>query len=971
MRVHDLIGKSPLLHRYKKRIWNNLTDSKGMLSADRTGLVAITKESANKAYRESSKVARKVMKQMHDTPVDIDRAYANFVRAPVATMQAMSDMKDGHGGIRAYVRGQGRGRGKQKNQVLLGEQWETLRKSFPNLPETPPVDGDEVLVFSKTYESIKQQVEEEDWEEFEQSVMDRAAVERFRAAGHRYPGIEQDSPADLEKEFGRQFEAHPEWDRAYEDLKDYMDSLLVLGVLGGRHTVGEAITIKEKWEHYAPLQRQVEATGGKRSALDIDPDIGVYGARGSEKEFRALDSSVHQRTKQAFDFYYHNQFIGSLADLSRSLERNKDISYETRTALGRTMIPMRLETTKAATLSDLEQREVIADGVNRAILSELGVDTDDMRPEQVAAEVESKELEAATADTITFMIPGKPIFRSKKPTVQVVTRWKNGQAHYLWVPDPVMFTMLASVGEPHKSVRLVERLFKGLTDPWKRNITQTFGFTVRNLPRDATTAMMLSDDHLLPGTYAAVAVLERAMGTELSEEARSPTELLSKALDATTTKAHKTRVDTFKDVLAEGVVVPGFMGMSGLERASVLPGMGMSAALKPWELFNYATGSRALSELGESVTREGAFIAERKRGGSSAKARERFDKSSGFFAQRQGSPTWRSVLRVAGFVNPSLQITYQMYESFSHPDPKVRAEQAMVKSPWLVTMGAITAAASYGLMRLMAGDDEEELELMLDSIREQSEAERLGHMHIGGVLRVPFDYGPSGALMSTGYNYTLDWIIDAPNDKEREKRAMNLLSRGIQLPFGGGFDMASSTENVRELSELVLFPLPPHVKSAGELTWNHSLWWNSDIVPDYMIRDERPPEDRAYWSTPEVYKWTGKTFGVSPLKVQYATRNLLSGAVDDTVKFLDKQQKGSATWKDLPTFRGLLLREETGRHTRSVKTIEDLSSDYTTTMHAIEANLGNIEGDEYKDAMDRVISLKTSHEAMREVNRLV
>ena len=51
--------------------------------------------------------------------------------------------------------------------------------------------------------------------------------------------------------------------------------------------------------------------------------------------------------------------------------------------------------------------------------------------------------------------------------------------------------------------------------------------------------------------------------------------------------------------------------------------------------------------------------------------------------------------------------------------------------------------------------------------------------------------------------------------------------------------------------------------------------------------------------------------------------------------------------------------------------MEDLSKDYKAAMRAIELNLGNIQGEDYQKAMGDVLRLKTAHEAMREVNRLV
>jgi len=966
MTLHNLIGKSPLLHRFKSRIWNQLTGTNVLLSADKTGLLSIAREAVDETYRKKSQQARRVMKELHDTPIDSDRAYANVVRSPVAAMQAMSDMKDGHGGVRAYVRGSGKG-----NQVVSKEEWDRLREVFPFLQKNVPQDGDEVLLYPKTYDSIKQSVGEDRWDEFIQHVRNRTSVERFREEGHRYPGIERHSPATLEREYAKAFEDNPSWNDSYRELRNFMDSLPVLEVLGGRRTVEEAIRMTTRWEYYSPLQRQVEHQGGgRRELFDIEPQFGSYRAKGSDKEYRDIDANVHQRVTQAFDAYYQNHLIGAVDDTLRMIAEDKRLDYDTRKAISRTMIPMNMEQKLAANLTDDEQMQIIVDGVNRTVLSELGIDPDGLSSKQVATRLEAEGADVLAPSDITFMMPGKPIFRAKKPKGQVATRWVNGSPKYLWITDPVTFTMLSSVDRPHVTVRVFERMFQGMVEPWKRNITQTFAFSGKNVPRDAITGLMINKDNMVPGAYVAIALVERVRGSDLSKEASAPTEMLSKALDYTTTKAHETVVERFKDVLAEGVIIPGYARLSPIEKFAVSFGQGMSVALKPWDVFNYVTGQRALSQLTESAAREGAYISERRAGKTQAKAREKYDKATGFFAQRQGSPTLRAFLRVAGFVNPSFQISYQMYESFSHPDPKVRAQQSLFKAPYIAALGAVAAASSMALLRAFHPDDDE-YEEAVNKLKDVPEEERLGHAHIGGVLRVPFDHGPSGALMSMGYNYTLDWLIDAPNDVERQKRVTRLISRGIQLPISGGMDVAGVSEDAREATEIFFLPVPPHAKTAGELLWNHSLYWNKDIVPDYMVNSETmEPWERDFWSTPDVYKSLGKATNTSPLKWQYATRNMLSSVVDDTVKWIDKINKDTSTWKDVPTLKPLIVHPSTGRQARGVQALEEVQKQYKAVLRTLEANVHNLDSEEYKAAMEKVLDLHTANEANREVERL-
>jgi hypothetical protein len=583
------------------------------------------------------------------------------------------------------------------------------------------------------------------------------------------------------------------------------------------------------------------------------------------------------------------------------------------------MVPLKMDTLPSAQVSEAEQHEIVSDALNRMQLEVMGQSAKGLTSEQVRQRLQSLGGTIADPDSIHIAMPGKPLFRKKAPNVQnVVTMWEGGKRRYYMVSDPVMFSLFTSTSGAKGAVRFFSRMATGMTEPWKRAYTNSFKFLVRNLVRDPPTAAFLSKDGLgmIPGYYTASAMVGRLNGNEYSMEARDGAELMVKSLDATTRDKHKTRVQYARDVLLEGLVVPGFGSLSVADKVSSLPGVAMSTVMKPVDLFNFVTGTRWLAEQTESLAREGAYIRARKRGKSQADAHALYDKISGNFGQRQADKAAADVIRAAGFLNPSLQVIYQMGEAITEASPSQRLKLNATRAGYLSALGSVAAATNYLLIHSLFGDDEEELQAILRNMREREETERLSNMAVLGVVRLPFDYGPAGSIMSFAYNATEDHLLGSRVDGT--ERAKQLLKRAAELP---GFDEV----------------IPPHAKVNYELWNNWSFYRDREIVPRYLEKNYADnPSLQFNWYTPDLYRDIGAGLNVSPMKVQYAVRGLTTAIVDDTVKFFDKANKDGWEVQDLPPIAGLTTWDATGHRSRSVNAVMDLGDAYDATTQVLE-----------------------------------
>lgn len=171
--------------------------------------------------------------------------------------------------------------------------------------------------------------------------------------------------------------------------------------------------------------------------------------------------------------------------------------------------------------------------------------------------------EAILPEDVEITLPGRKIFRASRPkTVHVIVI--HGPGHlkpgFYQVSDTTVFHALAmSNRSPNQVVRFISKLGSGITDPWRRALTQNLGFAAWNLTKDASNSMFMGKDKikaLIPFFYSGIGLLNRLKGgvgmKSIEKEAISQSELLSKSLDQSTTDSRRSIVDSFFSMLAEG-----------------------------------------------------------------------------------------------------------------------------------------------------------------------------------------------------------------------------------------------------------------------------------------------------------------------------------------------------------------------------------------------------------------------------------
>jgi len=339
----------------------------------------------------------------------------------------------------------------------------------------------------------------------------------------------------------------------------------------------------------------------------------------------------------------------------------------------------------------------------------------------------------------------------------------------------------------------------------------------------------------VPFGYMAKALVNRmllATGKGGDVTAEVPTEMLSRTLDSTMGKKQQGIVDSFFNMLNEGYYIEGWGQMEATERAVAVakrsPGLVMNTLAKPTDLINWASGARFASQFTEGLSREGAYLAAKQSGKSDEEAQMQYDWITGNFIERSGSKTLASLFRMAGFMNPGLQITYQTYNR-----AVMLPGDFGVKLGILSLVGGVAAAINFLFL------DEEDKRQM----RERSDEDRLRYMQIsspikGVRLRMPFDYGPTGAVMSIAWNTVERQLLAEPIDSK--EAAWLVIERATSLPS-------------------VVDLLGPHLKGLLEVRTNHSFFFGEKIVPAWLEQTyPRTPELQAYDDMPTMYTWLGK-----------------------------------------------------------------------------------------------------------------
>ena len=927
------IGDSIITHRLQRRLFNEIAEKSGLEKIDVAGIIGIVRSLVDKSYRSRLNLARDFKERVKSTPADYDAARQSLQRIPQEVEAAMGGIKKGPEGISVLSTGKGFG-------VLTLIELRALGSAGFKLPKVlNPGHGNRIYVHPKSFSSIKHDVGIELWDEFSAYGQFRAALNRWKTKRLKYPGMRSGLGPDKVSAFLAQQEMeHPDWKEQFDNVNEYMDQLLLVPMLAGEKTVSEVIRIKKAWTDYWPLPRQIEGRP-LGTGTGAEYTSGIRSAYGSSLPFRSLDEAVRMRTRMAFEAYYMHRFMLAMVSVGKAVGRIEGISFDAKKMMNRIMLPLALDIKKIGQLTEHEEQLVIADYLNEQAANLAGVTVKELKSSGQAFKAEDIAVTRNHVD----------LWRKKKPTaVHVVSLFEDGSRKYYQITDRQIFNMFARGADVGTFIRHTRYLFKPIVAPWKRALTQNWVFAIWNIIRDSATSMVLGRDKesYVRGFFAASAVINRLRGK--GKAALVPSELLSKTLDQLTQDSHRNIVQSFFGMLTEGISIRGWMNMSWLERIENIPGQAMAIGLKPVDIANWMLGSRHFTQVFEELTREGAYNAALKRGESQERAQMAYDTVSGNFGQRGSNAQVAALIEIAGFLNPSIQILGGQFQAATDPDPVNRAKLFMIKVPLIAGTGAVGAVLNIMLIKAIWPDEDDQEEIF-NQMRARPDEDRVGYRAVGGMFRIPFDYGVLGAAESFGWNSIEEWLLEDPIPSDVKMRT--LLKRSRDLP--GITDV-----------------ITPVIKVGMELQLNHSFYFDDDIVPQWMVdRYKDEPQRQAWPSTPKLYKQIGSALKVSPIKIQYAVRNIFTSQMNDLVRAIDPRPYESKS--DWPVMGRIMIRPAEGYGSQPVQTVSDMDSQWAILRSKV-SYLEETDGDtaKVKELQQQISKLTISHQVMHEVTAL-
>jgi hypothetical protein len=927
------IGDSMITHRVTRRIFNAIAEKSMLEKIDVTGIAGVVRSMVNKSYRSRLKLARDVREGIKGTTADYDAARQSLQRVPQEVEAAMGGIRTGPEGISVIATGAGFNNFSLNTLRLLGKAGFTLPT------ELNPGHGNRIYIHPKSFSTIKHDVGLDVWDEFCAYGQFRAALNRWKTKRLKYPGMRSGlSPIKVQAFIEQQEMDHPDWKEHFESVNEYMDQLLLVPMLAGEKTPAEVIRIKQAWTDYWPLPRQIEGRP-LGTGTGAEYTSGIRSAYGSSLPFRSLEEAVRMRTRMAFEAYYMHRFMLAMVMIGKIVGKIDGISFDAKKMMSRIMMPLRLDVKKIGRMTEHEEQLVIADYLNEQAAQLAGVTVSELK---ASGQGYKSEDIAVTRNHVD-------LWRKKKPNaVHVVSLFQDGTRKYYQITDRQIFNMFARGADVGTFIKHLNNIFRPMLLPWKRAKTQNWGFVLWNPFRDSSTAMVLGDEKesYIRGYYLVAAMINRL--TRRSKEALLPTEMLSKTLDQLTQDSHRNIVQSFFGMLTEGLSVRGWTNMSWLERIESVPGQIMSLGLKPVDIANWMLGSRYFSQLFEELTREGAYSAARKRGASQERAQQAYETVSGNFGQRGSNAQVAALIGIAGFLNPGAQILGGQFQAATDPDPVNRAKLFMIKAPILAATGAVGAVLNIMLIKAIWPDKDDQEEIF-GQMRDRPDKDRIGYRAIGGQIRLPFDYGVLGALDSCGWNMAEEWLLE---DKiPTDKKIQTLLARARDIPS-------------------VPDAINPHIKTGIELMLNHSFFFEDDIVPQWMVDKYKDEPGRQAWpNTPELYKKMGSGLKVSPIKIQYAVRNMLDSQMNDLARAIDPRPYESKS--DWPVMGRIMIRPSEGYGSQPVQTVSDMDSQWSilrSKVRYLEETGGDT--DKVKELQLQTNKLTIAHQVMHEVTAL-
>jgi hypothetical protein len=944
--LHNLVGADAVTLDVYNKAFRSIAKTPKWLNrwTDAMGLFSLGYSLVNKDYKKSLDAARDVLSKVQNSPADFRAAVHFLQQIPAEIDHAIRGVRRGREGIRVLAPAGGFdpilnhevdiGLG---TTATIGQIMESA--GIGGFPPGNARHAEWMYLTDTSFASIKRKLGKE-WDAFEQYGQWRTAYFRYIKLGHKYPGINDfKKHEDLKRELESIEAVNPDWLGYYKEINDWMNQLAKIAVLSGELDALSYADFLTRHSNYWPLLRIVENkdSEGFGPPSPSEPSSGFYRAHGSTLPFQRLEEAVKKRVTRTMTSYYTNFAIRHLRDFVRTIRTDMTLPFEVRAWASQMMTRLELDPKKLATVSKGEVKGLIG-----GALRKLGLKV----PE------ESMEILAHPYE----------VWRLRRPnTVHIASVFdpNTSRRTYYQIGDPVVFDVLAHSKDPNKFVKWLSNFFGGMTKPWKRSLTQNWLFVVRNfLFRDPLMAIYKgqSAKEMVWGSSAAAAIVHRIKGGEGdmgAQEAISESELLSRALDHTTSDAHVGVVQSFMDMLKEGIVVENPLSLQNL------PGVAMSTVMKPVDVFNWLTGSRHFSNLTEELTREGAYIRAREGRANVMTAQMKYSYLTGAFAQHGADANLASLMRAFGFVNPGLQILWGINQEMAYADPAMRAKTWLVKTPALAANVAVAAIINMLMIYMIYPPDEREI--ILDGLRERRDEDKERYMALGGFLRAPFDQGFVGAIASYAWNQTESVML---GDKRMSTETLyTMLFRALEMPGVGAFVPQGT---VRPIIELGL---------------NKSFFADRDIVP-YWLRKKYPynPELQTWPDTPNLYKALGRGLKVSPIKVHYGVRQTFTHMMDGLIQLGSGVATGEWNVKeaaDVPIVGGLFIRKPIGWNSQSVKSVGQLHEQYDSLKNQVKdlanraADQGSLDDPDVADRLNKMRSeiarLEPANDTMNEI----
>lgn len=914
------------------------------------------------SQKEADEAAREVLSSIRSTEADFRLAHQVTNRIPGIVRDALYG-----DGLKIFSTADG--------VQATPEQVDALRQAGVNIPKklekalTEPAGrhGDTIKLTDYAIEDVLEEIGADAWPNFEWYVQHKVSLERLVKKQAAYPGWTEVKAEDVWRRIQDFEAAHPEWKQYFEQLNDYMDMLVVSSFLGGTVSLDEAVRIVGSYEYYAPLPRNVEGridrlydqsfTTGKPS-----PDPGFRRITGEgDHPFLPLLTAIEQRTYQAVDAYYQNRAMLAPIYMAEEMNRREDIPEKAKIPVNRLVSPIRLDRKKVADLKPEEMAQVIADYLNQ------------QQREEAAREMEVDPSEVMISnpikpEDINITTPGMGIWRATEPRgIHIIAPKVDGETVFYQIGNEFMYDYYARVSDPTGFTKFWNEIAKG-TQPWKEILTQNLDFIGRNIPRDMFTNVILADlpeytiDDITPAEFIRTTIpgFQLVTGflakiTGKTEGQLVDTELLSQSMYNSISMERKIRHNDFLQELERGIFPSSWHQMSGKQKAWHLAYTAPIWILsKPFHLVLKYTGLRKASTFIEESPRAGAYMDAKSRGFSDEVAAMFHDHASGNFGESPANRTIHASYRAAGFVNPSTQIFSETIRRLTHPDSRVRWQQALR----LAMIGAYTAIG-WAITRAVTGEDEEK-ELAL-----RTDKERMNYMPVFGVYRVPFDYGITGAVQSFVWN-SLDNAA-GDSDLPPDKFAKSVLKRLIDTPVS----VESPSGALSSFSQMMI---GPQMTGLVEGITNWKFYWEEPIVPPFLT--QYPASQQAYVTTPGFYKSVGEMTGWSPLKVQHVLNNATGYLLDRGLQMSDKIMSGEGVDPaDLPLGGKLVVREPTGWYAQPTQRISELDQKYLSLKRDLDTLLESRTADPEKQKQIRELELQTKklskfHEANSQLEKM-